>query len=643
MRLLLCVFGLCLAGAAAQAAVLGGARLLGGAGQDGFRDLAPAPDGGWYAVGLRQDEAAGDYDAWVVRFSAQGEVLCEAREALSGSADDAAMAVAVATDGSVFVAGTTSSSDLPVRPLGEGDLVQGTMGADPVTLEPSPSDAFLARLDADCQVQFLTYFGGEGRDSGRDVALYEGAGGLRVYLLGATDSERLPGVGEGAYQATPGGAGDVFVARFNDRGERLYATYLGGEGEDWGAALAVDPASGDVALAAHAASDGLASAGAWDGRREGGMCVFNRRDPRAIPHPCFDILVARLSPTLDSARFVTYLGGAEDDYPAALAFDGDGDLLLAGATLSPAAVVADSDEAPAFFPLTQLPRGGVGDSGRLDAFVLRLAGDGGTLRWSQILRGEDNDFFNALALGPNGEIYLAGHSWSEAVRWEAPLQTRVAGGEGRVTALTADGTVLFDSLLGGVASDFFYAVASDGAGRLWLAGGSRSPDPLDTGAQAQGGDDAWLVDLDLSDTRQAALRLTLAVEAGARLALDAPVTFTATVRNEGQETAPKARLLLRFPTGLTVNAPADCRRWHTTWSCPLGDLAPGELRATVFSLTPRRDGEMRIVAGLAAGMSLADLEAAQASATLQVAGPPLTSAWGPVGLAFAWLWWLRRR
>jgi len=624
--------------APAQGAVLSVERLWGGSGNDGFRDLALAPDGTLFAVGMRANETGGDFDAWVVRLDAGGNLLCE--ETIAGSGDDAALAVAVDGNGVAYVAGTTSSPDLNTYGYpAETTLVQGEMGSDPETLAPSESDAFLARLNDQCEIQFLTYLGGAGRDSGRDVALFDDPAGTRIYLLGSTDS---PGLAlEGAYQREPGGAGDLFVARFNEGGQRLYLTYLGGSGADWGAALAVDAAGGDVAVVGFSASDGLATPGSWDEVRQGGTCVFDRTDPLAQGHPCYDGLVARFDPTLATVRFVTYLGGREDEYPTDLAFDAAGDLILTGSTLSPAAVVSDPGATPDPFPLSELPEGGAGDSESLDAFVLALAGDGGALRWSRLLRGSDNEFYNALALGPGGEIYLAGHAWSEDLAWRSPLQTLVLGGEARVTALDGDGQVVFDSLLGGIDSDFLYAVRGDGSGRLWLAGGSWSPAPGGVaGDVAQGGSDAWLARLDVNDTRTADLALTGEFEGAGRV--DQPLALRLSVDNRGTVDAPAVRLLATLPSAARVQAPDGCEVRQARLLCDLGDLPAGQAVERRLELVPLRGGPLHVQAGLAAAVSEASPADARLHLSTEVEAPPPAAALHPALLvALAALW--RRR
>ncbi len=633
--------------APAWGAALGPGSLWGGAGEEGLRDLAIAPDGSLYGVGFTRQAGAETFDAWLLHWDADGNLLCQAREAISGSGDDAALAVAVSADGSVYVAGTTDSPDLPVKGAEAGVLIQGSLGADPQTLQATASDAFLARLDAQCQVVFLTYFGGSGAESGRDVALFDGPAGTRIYLLTSSDSEVIQGTG--GYRDRPAGAGDILLARFNERGERLYFTFLGGSGADWAAALAVDPDSGDVVLVGHSASEGLAldQVGVWDTRYEAGECAFNRRDATAERHPCYDIVVARFDATLSALRFLTYLGGAEDDYPTDVAFDAAGDVVVTGSTLSPGAVVASAEEAPDFFPLSEVPAGGAGDSESLDAFVFSLAGDGASLRWSRLLRGSDNEFYNAVALGPGREIYLAGHAWSEDLPWVMPLQTAVAGGEGRVTVLDGDGQVVLDTLLGGVANDYFYAVVGDGTGRLWLAGGSRSPDPGGTtvaGAPAEA-TDAWLVSLDLNDPRVAALRLSDSLSAS-RTAVGEQVGWRLEVVNEGTEAVPAVRLFVTLPSGVEVAAPAGCEQLGVALVCALGTLPAGGERQLELGLIPRRGGVLRLKASLASAVGEAVAEDGRVTAVLESSAPADRGGWSGTWamlLVAAWLWRSSRR
>ena len=90
-------------------------------------------------------------------------------------------------------------------------------------------------LVIDPVLSYSTYLGGTARDAGMAIAVRDG----EAYVTGYTDSLTFPPAGG---QPAPPDR-DAFVAKLNAAGSGLvYATYLGGNGEDAGMGIAVDSA-----------------------------------------------------------------------------------------------------------------------------------------------------------------------------------------------------------------------------------------------------------------------------------------------------------------------------------------------------------------------------------------------------------------
>ena len=83
-------------------------RTFGGAAWDEFRALAVLPDGGVLVAGIKESTGARDRDnGWLLRLDAEGRILWEGS---FGEPDwNALQALAPLPDGSILVAGTTSS------------------------------------------------------------------------------------------------------------------------------------------------------------------------------------------------------------------------------------------------------------------------------------------------------------------------------------------------------------------------------------------------------------------------------------------------------------------------------------------------------------------------------------------------------
>lgn len=333
-----------------------------------------------------------------------------------------------------------------------------------------------------------SYLGGTRGEGGYRLPIATDADG-NLWIVGCTDSSDLP-VTEGAAQSSYSGRGDLFVAKLSPSADRLLAcTYLGGPGEDgeWaGAALALD-SDGSVFVASVTSSPGLiTSPDAWSNRRLGDA----------------DIYVAHLSPDLSEILAATYLGGTRAEAHVSIVLDG-ATLLVVGSTRS------------SRFPSTAdtaLPRGRQAG----DVFVCRVDSGLTTVLESLIIRGSGDDIAEAVCLGPNGSLFLAG--WTSSTDLPMPDEGAFAsylGGtyDGFVLRVAADlGTPIAGTYLGGTDWDFLYAM--DRTDRsLWVGGHTASADlpvspgalqPVYSGGIAGQGDDGFVARLSLDLDRVAA-------------------------------------------------------------------------------------------------------------------------------------------
>jgi hypothetical protein len=144
---------------------------------------------------------------------------------MGGDDDDEAPSLFVDYTGSVFVSGSTWSSNFPV-----------TTGAYDTSLGGS-RDAFIAKLNPETAGPFfVTFLGGSSEDGAYDIAV-DGAG--FPYVTGMTQSSDFPTTA-GAYDETYNGDADAFVTKFHAGGNSLvYSTYLGGSGGEEGSSIAV--------------------------------------------------------------------------------------------------------------------------------------------------------------------------------------------------------------------------------------------------------------------------------------------------------------------------------------------------------------------------------------------------------------------
>jgi len=143
---------------------------------------------------------------------------------LGGSKNDYVCGIALDSNNNIYVAGNTLSVNFPVKNAYRSTSV-------------GSNDVFISKFSNNgSNLLYSTYLGGSGNEL---------AGGLAVdssgnaYIAGVTDSPNFP-TRNAAYSANSGFF-DAYVAKIGPFGTNLlYASYLGGNGDDSANAIAVD-------------------------------------------------------------------------------------------------------------------------------------------------------------------------------------------------------------------------------------------------------------------------------------------------------------------------------------------------------------------------------------------------------------------
>lgn len=382
----------------------------------------------------------GTFDAFVMKMSPAGVPLYITY--LGGSGDDEAFGIAVNAAGQAYVTGYTTSSNFPT-----------TTGAYR-TAAAGGRDIFVAVIDpTGSSLIYSTRAGGSSDDVAYAIAVDSGGS---AYLTGYTTSANFPTT-TGAFQRTLGGDFDAFVMKLNAAGTALvYATYLGGSGEDIGFSLALDSSS-NAYVAGHTQSSNFpVTAGAYQGVTGGG----------------YDAFVASVNPTGTALAYSTYLGGASDDYALGVAVDPSGNAYVTGYTSS------------ANFPTT-VGSYQTAKAGGYDAFVLKLNGAGTALAYSTFLGGTGDDYGLAVAVNAAGEAYVTGDSASGNFPVTSnALQALNGTYSAFLTKLSGSGNGLsYSTYLGGSGFETGYGIAVNSGGDAFITGYTVSTDfPTTLGA-----------------------------------------------------------------------------------------------------------------------------------------------------------------
>ncbi len=324
--------------------------------------------------GAYQDEINGFSDAYLVKLSAAGDAVLYGTY-LGGTEDEQATDVAVDAAGCAYVAGATGSDDLPTTP-GAFDRYGPFDSAFP--------QGFVTKFNAaGSALAYSTFIGGTWLDTTIGGIALDAEGCLTV--VGSTNVQDADDfrTTAGAFQRSPGGLQDGFVTRLSPTGGARYSTYLGGSGQEWGNAVAVDSEGCAYVVGSTHSSNFPVTAGALR-RVASGQDAF----------------LTKLNATGSALVYSTYLGGSGSDSCRAVAADSSGCAHVAGYTYS------------ADFPTSADAWQGAFGGGSQDAFVARVNAAGSALLWSSYLGGGGFEYPMALALDASGCTYVAGYTTS---------------------------------------------------------------------------------------------------------------------------------------------------------------------------------------------------------------------------------------
>ncbi len=457
---------------------------LGGMGNDSGYAIAVDTQGNSYVTGSTEsadfptatpaqpalvNAAAGPTsDVFVSKLSPDGSRLVWSTY-LGGQSRDTGFAIAVGTEGAVYVAGVTESADFP--------LIRSAQAA----YGGGPSDAFVTKIAADGKgVEWSTVVGGSQADRARGLAL--DAGG-NAYLTGSTSSVDFPAVSPQQPGPFRPDDLDAFLVKVPATGAGFtYATRLGGSNDDRGLAVAVD-SQGSAYVTGDTLSPGFPTARPIQAASGGGAGGVAGSFP--------DAFVTKYNPTGSALVYSTFLGGSDVDQGTSIALDAQGAAYVAGNTNSP--------NFPTTTPL-QATKGS-----EADAFVTKIDPAGSALVYSTYLGGSGADGANAVTVDRAGSAHVVGSTRSANWVTAKPVQTTLGGGDDAfVVKLDSTGRgPLFSTFLGGTEAESGTGVALDARGGVHVVGLTGSSDfrtekPVQ-GSQPPAGGDAFVASLDLVD------------------------------------------------------------------------------------------------------------------------------------------------
>jgi hypothetical protein len=300
-----------------------------------------------------------------------------------------------------------------------------------------------------------TYLGGRDKECATGIAVDRSGA---AYVAGRTPSPDFP-VTSGAFiTQTHANNNDWtgFVSKISEGGDHLqYSSFLGGNFRSSANAIAVDSAGRAVIVGSTCSSNFPTTRSAILKKAAGSDKV-----------DACDGFLALLNPQGSQLEYGTYLGGSREDAATAVAFAPRGDVVyVAGYTFSPD------------FPVT-----GTAFQHKLNGasngFLCAIDIGSGKLLYSTYLGGNGNDRITAIAVEPDGAIYVSGIT--ESKKWSnaqlLPFGT-LGGTDGFVVRVDPTGKKHpFGIRIGGRGDETLTSIAVDSRGEIYVVGSTDSPD-----------------------------------------------------------------------------------------------------------------------------------------------------------------------
>ncbi len=293
-----------------------------------------------------------------------------------------------------------------------------------------------------------------------------------VLVTGSTSDIDFPSTA-GAFQvanAGPKNTTEVFVIKFTPAGNRIWATYYGGTGGDYGYGIAVDASNNVVFTGATSSSNFPVSAGCFQNTYNGSSgCLFCNAS---------NAFLVKLDPTGATRLWGTYYGGNDWTVANGLAIDPSGNIAIGGTTTSKTLPVS----AGCF-----QNNPGSANPGYEDAFAADF-NSAGSFLWGTYVGGSVYDWGDGVAVDNAGDVYLTGSTQSTDYPTSAgAFQTTYGGGTGWgdafVIKFNNGGTMQWSTYLGGAGDDGGHGIGVDGNNDIVVTGLTLSTNfPVTAGA-----------------------------------------------------------------------------------------------------------------------------------------------------------------
>lgn len=342
-----------------------------------------------------------------------------------GAGDELANQVAVDASGNIYLAGSTTSTNLPAV-----GVVQTTLNG--------TQNIYVAKIipplgSSNPVLSYVTYLGGDGVDTPVGIEVDAAS---NPFVAGTTTSTNFPTTSTTAYQSAPEedstGPHHVFVSALNATtgvaASLLYSSYLSGNGDDIASGMAID-SRGYIYVTGTTTSSDTASTNVQFPASTVPQALPYQGTPRA-PIQFFVTKVNTNAPKTGSVAYSTYFGGGDFATTDPIAVGGgitvdtNGNIYFTGTTnfIYTGCQGCQTTDFPILNayqpclnqapPATSTPVTCTDNTANADGFVAKLnpnAVQGSQLQWSTYLGGTQTDSSTGVAVDTGAaNVYVTG-------------------------------------------------------------------------------------------------------------------------------------------------------------------------------------------------------------------------------------------
>ena len=404
----------------------------------------------------------GTQDAFILKFNSSGERIWATY--YGGSHTDYAYGICTDNSGNLYVAGATESTDFPTQTLA-GAYNQSVISG-------IYDDLFILKFNSNGERIWATYYGGnswDGWDEGFGNCICTDNSG-NFYITGMTCSTDFPTqILPGAYnqENLGGGSRDAFLLKFDSNCARLWATYYGGNSNDFAYSLCINSADEFFVLGRTGSSNFP-------------MQELTGAYNQAMASTNLEVFISKFNSN-GVCLWATYYGGYADERAYGMCLDNSENLYITGITNS-------NPDLGIGFPIqtlagayNQTTYGG----GYYDVFILKFNSDCART-WATFYGGNYRDVGYSICADNSGDIYLTGATQSylsfPTLTLPGAYNQSVSGNSSQygwdafILKFNSNSTRIWATYYGGDGRDVGMSLCTSSSDYLYITGLTKSSD-----------------------------------------------------------------------------------------------------------------------------------------------------------------------